>query len=133
MLRAACRARYEAPAASTEDYGLPHQVGLTAYTSPNPIFEDQYDAPNTISVGEYDALPDAFALDAYGDHPCEYASARGNCNTVVTSGAKFCAKHSCPACTKSKPSKSVTCPSCATRSINLAGHEDDEFGGFMDA
>ena len=77
MLRAACRARYEAQAASTEGYGLPPQVGLAEYTLPNPIFEDQYDAPNTISVGEYDALPD--------------------------------------------------------RSINLASHEDDKFGGFMDA
>ena len=52
---------------------------------------------------------------------CAYVSANGNCKTVVTSGAEFCGNHSCPSCTAPKPSKSVTCPSCATRSIKLAG------------
>ena len=70
---------------------------------------------------EYDELPDAVVLDVHGDRPCAYVSARGNCHTVVTSGAEFCTNHRCPVCTASKPSNSRTCPSCATRSIQLGG------------
>ena len=108
--------------------------GGAASNTTTSAFDHCNDTSNNAFEGDYDALPDALVLDVYGDHPCAYVSARGHCKTVVTRGAKFCAKHSCPSCTSSKPSKSVRCPACATRSITIAGHADEEeFGGFMDA
>ena len=80
-------------------FALKQSLGHTDYTRYRFVIEAgkraraKQQQKQDAAAADYDALPDAPGLDldadVYGDHPCAYMSARGNCKTVVAGGAKY--------------------------------------------